>query len=95
MGLQSQGMLLAASDEEGNLSLLTVDKDIKEGCNSLRILFACPMPLSNSPSLPVPSVKIPDINLQPVRSAGISVLDALRLESNSDPISVLREKGFA
>ncbi|MGC8533857.1 MAG: methionine--tRNA ligase subunit beta [Candidatus Parvarchaeum sp.] len=31
MGLQSQGMLLAASDDEGNLSLLTVDKDIKEG----------------------------------------------------------------
>ncbi len=31
MGLESQGMLLAASDEEGNLSLLTVDKDIKEG----------------------------------------------------------------
>lgn len=31
MGLESQGMLLAASDEEGNLSLLTVDNDIKEG----------------------------------------------------------------
>lgn len=31
MGLQSQGMLLAASDDEGNLSLLTVDRDIKEG----------------------------------------------------------------
>ena len=31
MGLESQGMLLAASDEEGNLSLLTVDKEIEEG----------------------------------------------------------------
>ena len=31
MGLESQGMLLAASDEDGNLSLLTVDKEIKEG----------------------------------------------------------------
>ncbi len=31
MGFESQGMLLAASDESGNISLLTVDKDIKEG----------------------------------------------------------------
>ncbi|MCL5009751.1 MAG: methionine--tRNA ligase subunit beta [Candidatus Parvarchaeota archaeon] len=31
MGLESEGMLLAASDGEGNLSLLTVDNDIKEG----------------------------------------------------------------
>ncbi len=31
MGLESQGMLLAASNEEGNISILTVDKDIKEG----------------------------------------------------------------
>jgi methionyl-tRNA synthetase len=30
MGMESQGMLLAASDEEG-ISLLTVDKDIEEG----------------------------------------------------------------
>ena len=32
MGLESQGMLLAAW-EEGNVVLLTVDKDIKEGAN--------------------------------------------------------------
>lgn len=31
MGHESEGMLLAASDDEGNLTLLTVDKDIKEG----------------------------------------------------------------
>ena len=30
-GVESQGMLLAAEDGNGNLSLLTVDKDIKEG----------------------------------------------------------------
>jgi methionyl-tRNA synthetase len=30
-GVKSQGMLLAAEDGNGNLSLLTVDKDIKEG----------------------------------------------------------------
>jgi len=30
-GVESQGMLLAAEDGDGNLSLLTVDKDIKDG----------------------------------------------------------------
>jgi methionyl-tRNA synthetase len=30
-GVESQGMLLAAEDGNGNLSLITVDKDIKEG----------------------------------------------------------------
>ena len=30
-GIESQGMLLAAEDGNGNLSLLTVDRDIKEG----------------------------------------------------------------
>ncbi len=30
MGLDSEGMLLAASDED-NISVLTVDKDVKEG----------------------------------------------------------------
>jgi len=30
-GVESQGMLLAAEDGDSNLSLLTVDKDIKEG----------------------------------------------------------------
>ena len=30
-GVESQGMLLAAEDNNGNISLLTVDKDIKEG----------------------------------------------------------------
>jgi len=30
-GVESQGMLLAAEDGNGSLSLLTVDKDIKEG----------------------------------------------------------------
>jgi len=30
-GVESQGMLLAAEDGNGNLSLLTVDKDIKDG----------------------------------------------------------------
>ncbi|MGC9133108.1 MAG: methionine--tRNA ligase subunit beta [Nanopusillaceae archaeon] len=29
--IESQGMLLAAEDGNGNLSLITVDKDIKEG----------------------------------------------------------------
>lgn len=31
MGLESQGMLLAAGDETGKISLLTVDKEIAEG----------------------------------------------------------------
>lgn len=31
MGIESQGMLLAASDSEGTLSILMPDKDIKEG----------------------------------------------------------------
>mgnify|MGYP000849110819 CR=1 FL=1 len=31
MGIVSDGMILAASDDEGNLSLLTVDKDIANG----------------------------------------------------------------
>ena len=31
MGLESQGMLLAAQDKDGKLALLTVDKDIEEG----------------------------------------------------------------
>lgn len=30
-GVKSEGMLLAAQDENNNLSLLTVDRDIKEG----------------------------------------------------------------
>ena len=30
-GVESQGMLLAAEDGKGNLSLITVDRDIKEG----------------------------------------------------------------
>ena len=46
------------------------------------------------PLIPVPSVKIPDINLQPVRSAGISVLDALRLESNSKSIAFIKMSDF-
>jgi len=31
MGVESQGMLLAASDAEGKLAILTTDKEIKEG----------------------------------------------------------------
>lgn len=31
MGVESQGMLLAASDDEGRLSIITPDRDIKEG----------------------------------------------------------------
>jgi methionyl-tRNA synthetase len=31
MGIESQGMLLAASESENTLSLITLDKDIKEG----------------------------------------------------------------
>jgi methionyl-tRNA synthetase len=31
MGTESNGMLLAASDNEGRVSILTLDKDIKEG----------------------------------------------------------------
>ncbi|MGC8533856.1 MAG: hypothetical protein ACP5MV_04505 [Candidatus Parvarchaeum sp.] len=46
------------------------------------------------PLIPVPSVKIPDVNLQPVRSAGISVLDALRLESNSKSIAFIKMSDF-
>lgn len=30
-GLMSEGMILAASDDDGNLSVLTVDKDIISG----------------------------------------------------------------
>ncbi|MGB9674742.1 MAG: methionine--tRNA ligase subunit beta [Nanopusillaceae archaeon] len=30
-GVESQGMLLAAEDLNGNLALITVDRDIKEG----------------------------------------------------------------
>ena len=30
-GVESQGMILAAADDENNLSVLTVDKDIIEG----------------------------------------------------------------
>lgn len=50
---------------------------------------------SNSiPLIPVPNVKVPDINLQPVRSAGISVLDALRLESSSKSIAFIKMSDF-
>jgi len=31
MGLESNGMLLAASDDEGKLSILSTDRDIREG----------------------------------------------------------------
>ncbi|MGB9716554.1 MAG: methionine--tRNA ligase subunit beta [Thermodesulfovibrionales bacterium] len=31
MGVESQGMLLAASDDKGQISILTVDRYIKEG----------------------------------------------------------------
>jgi methionyl-tRNA synthetase len=31
MGIESQGMLLAASDNEGKLSIITTDSEIKEG----------------------------------------------------------------
>ena len=31
MGLESQGMLLAAKDKEGNISLLRPDKDVEPG----------------------------------------------------------------
>ncbi|MBI4689392.1 MAG: methionine--tRNA ligase subunit beta [Nitrospirae bacterium] len=31
MGVESQGMLLAASDDEGNLSIITPEKGIKQG----------------------------------------------------------------
>ncbi len=31
MGVESQGMLLAASDDEGRLSIITLDRDIEEG----------------------------------------------------------------
>jgi methionyl-tRNA synthetase len=31
MGVESQGMLLAATDSEGTLSVLSVEKDVKEG----------------------------------------------------------------
>jgi methionyl-tRNA synthetase len=31
MGMQSEGMLLAADDKNGNLSLLTVDRDLADG----------------------------------------------------------------
>ena len=30
-GVESQGMILAAGDDEGNLSVVTVDKDIVAG----------------------------------------------------------------
>ncbi len=31
MGVESEGMILAASDGDDNLALLTTDKDVKEG----------------------------------------------------------------
>lgn len=31
MGVESQGMLLAVSDDEGRLSIITTDREIKEG----------------------------------------------------------------
>lgn len=31
MGIESQGMLLAASDDEGRLSILTTEKEVKSG----------------------------------------------------------------
>lgn len=31
MGIESQGMLLAASDDEGRLSIITTDRDMKPG----------------------------------------------------------------
>lgn len=31
MGIESQGMLLAASDDEGRLSILTTEKEVKPG----------------------------------------------------------------
>ncbi|NCO83618.1 MAG: methionine--tRNA ligase subunit beta [Nitrospirae bacterium CG22_combo_CG10-13_8_21_14_all_44_11] len=31
MGVESHGMLLAASDDEGNLSVITLEKEIKAG----------------------------------------------------------------
>src|SRR3989337_2029517 len=31
MGVKSQGMLLAASDDDGRLSILTTDREIREG----------------------------------------------------------------
>jgi len=31
MGIESQGMLLAASDDEGKLSIITTEREIKEG----------------------------------------------------------------
>jgi methionyl-tRNA synthetase len=31
MGVESQGMLLAASDDDGRLSILTTDREIREG----------------------------------------------------------------
>ena len=46
------------------------------------------------PLIPVPNVKISDINLQPLRSGGISVLDALRLESNSRSIAFIKMSDF-
>ncbi len=33
MGLESEGMVLAAQDEKGVLSLLSVDKDVDEGAS--------------------------------------------------------------
>jgi methionyl-tRNA synthetase len=31
MGVESQGMLLAASDDDGRLSILTIDREIRQG----------------------------------------------------------------
>ncbi len=31
MGIESQGMLLAATDEDGTCSILTPERDVKEG----------------------------------------------------------------
>lgn len=63
---------------------------------------ANPMPAENGavkksteiPLIPLPNIKVPDINLQPTRSAGISVLDALRMESNSKSIAFIKMSDF-
>ncbi len=46
------------------------------------------------PLIPLPNIKVPDINLQPTRSAGLSVLDALRMESNSKSIAFIKMSDF-
>ncbi len=53
-----------------------------------------PAKITSIPLISVPKIKISDINLQPAKTAGISVLDALRMESSSKSTAFIRMNDF-